>query len=114
MPELDVTVERVQAVAYTIPTDSPESDGTREWDATTFVVVRVHAGGTVGLGYTYGPSSVAHLIESMLAKPVLGEWPMEPHRLHVKLHASLRDAGRAGLPLATVRCRPTAASPGTG
>lgn len=97
MRELDVSIERVEAVAYTIPTDALESDGTREWDSTTLVVVHVHAGGAVGLGYTYGPSWVAHLIESMLASPVCGESPMEPHRLHIKLRASLRDAGQAGL-----------------
>ncbi len=61
MRDLEVSVNRVEAVAYTIPTDALESDGTREWDSTTFLVVHVHAGGEVGLGYTYGPSSVAHL-----------------------------------------------------
>ena len=28
-------VERIEAAAYTIPTDAPESDGTLEWDSTT-------------------------------------------------------------------------------
>lgn len=97
MSQPEVKIERVQAAAYTIPTDAAESDGTKEWDSTTFVVVHVHAGGEVGLGYTYGPSSVAHLVESMLSGPVCGESAMEPHRIHVKLRASLRDAGQAGL-----------------
>ena len=97
MRDLEVSVERVEAVAYTIPTDALESDGTKEWDSTTFVVVHVHAGGEVGLGYTYGPSSVAHLVVSMLADSVCGESALEPHRIHAKLRASLRDAGQAGL-----------------
>ena len=97
MRDLEVSVDRVEAVAYTVPTDALESDGTREWDSTTFVVVHVHAGGEVGLGYTYGPSSVAHLVVSMLADSVCGESALEPHRIHAKLRALLRDAGQAGL-----------------
>ncbi len=97
MPKPDVEVERVEAAAYTIPTDSPESDGTKEWDSTTLVVVHVHAGGEVGLGYTYGPSSAAHVVTTMLADAVRGASPMEPQRIQRRLRASLRDAGQAGL-----------------
>ena len=37
---------KATARAYTVPTERPESDGTLEWDSTTIVVVRVHAGPT--------------------------------------------------------------------
>ncbi len=97
MPELDATVERLEAAAYTIPTDRPESDGTKEWDSSTIVVVHAHGGGEVGLGYTYGPSTVAHLIESMLADSVTGSSALTPQRVHRRLRAGLRDAGQAGL-----------------
>ena len=93
----EARIERVEAAAYTIPTDSPESDGTKEWDSTTLVVVHVHGGGEVGLGYTYGPAAAAHVVSSMMADAVCGESAMEPHRIHLKLRASLRDAGQAGL-----------------
>jgi hypothetical protein len=43
-------VERVSAAAYTVPTDSPEADGTFAWTSTTFVVVEAHGGGKIGLG----------------------------------------------------------------
>lgn len=43
----------VAVSAYRIPTDTPEADGTLEWDATTLVVVHVKAAGRIGLGYTY-------------------------------------------------------------
>ncbi|OOK67713.1 mandelate racemase/muconate lactonizing enzyme-like domain protein [Mycobacterium kansasii] len=39
-----IPVESVEASAYTIPTDAPESDGTLAWDSTTFVLVSVRAG----------------------------------------------------------------------
>lgn len=97
MPEADVKIERLEAAAYTIPTDSPESDGTKAWDSTTLVVVHAHGGGEVGLGYTYGPSSVAHLVMTMLAETVSGQPALEPHRAHVELRAGLRDAGQAGM-----------------
>jgi L-alanine-DL-glutamate epimerase-like enolase superfamily enzyme len=97
MPELDVKIDGLEATAYTIPTDSPESDGTKQWDSTTWVVVHAHAGGEVGLGYTYGPSSAAHLIASMLADSARGESALAPQRVNRKLRAALRDAGQAGL-----------------
>ncbi len=38
-------VDRVRVDTFTIPTDSPESDGTIEWNSTTMVLVEVSAGG---------------------------------------------------------------------
>ena len=37
-------VEKLGVSAYTIPTESPESDGTYDWNATTIVVVEVESG----------------------------------------------------------------------
>jgi hypothetical protein len=36
---IGVRIEKVEASAYTIPTDQPEADGTMHWDSTTLVVV---------------------------------------------------------------------------
>ena len=41
----DPRIERLDAAAYTIPTDSPESDGTLAWDSTTLVVVEATSAG---------------------------------------------------------------------
>ena len=65
-------VDRLDAFARTIPTDEPESDGTLEWDSTTIVVVQVHAGDAVGLGYTYTHDAAVRLIEDKLAPAVHG------------------------------------------
>ena len=35
----------IKTSSYKIPTHSPESDGTIEWDATTMVLVLISAGG---------------------------------------------------------------------
>jgi hypothetical protein len=46
-------IDGIEAEARTIATDGPESDGTLEWQETTIVLARVHAGGETGVGYTY-------------------------------------------------------------
>ena len=53
-------IARVEASAYTVPTDRPESDGTFEWTSTTMVLAEVSACGASGLGYSYtGTAAVA-------------------------------------------------------
>ena len=61
-------VTALRAVAYKIPTDAPEADGTFAWEATTLVLVEVEGGGRTGLGYTYTDASAATLIGTTLAK----------------------------------------------
>jgi len=68
----DVSIRRLEVSVYTVPTDSPESDGTLDWDSTTLILVRAFAGDEVGLGYTYGENSTAVLIHNLLAKIVEG------------------------------------------
>jgi len=91
------TVDRLEAAAYTIPTDRPESDGTFAWDATTIVVVHVRAGDHWGLGYTYGPACTAELVVAMLRDVVVGADPMAPQRLSARIRSALRNAGQPGI-----------------
>src|SRR6059058_3308763 len=65
-----VPIQHVEVSAFTIPTSSPESDGTLEWDKTTIVIVQASAGGREGIGYTYADEATAKLISSRLAKTV--------------------------------------------
>lgn len=58
-PDGGPTIEQLEIAAYRIPTDAPESDGTLEWDSTSLVLVEVHAGGAVGLGYSYTHEAAA-------------------------------------------------------
>jgi L-alanine-DL-glutamate epimerase-like enolase superfamily enzyme len=93
-----VTVERLEVSARTIPTDEPESDGTLEWDSTTIVVVQAHAGGAIGLGYTYTHDAAARLIEDKLAPAVRGIDPTKDtsHAWH-EMGDLLRNVGRPGM-----------------
>jgi L-alanine-DL-glutamate epimerase-like enolase superfamily enzyme len=89
-------IERIDAAAYTVPTDAPESDGTLAWDATT-IVVHAHAGGRTGLGYTYGPAAIAGVISGMLAGVVRRRDALAPQAAAAAMRAALRNAGQAGM-----------------
>jgi L-alanine-DL-glutamate epimerase-like enolase superfamily enzyme len=97
IPNLDVAVDRLEASAYVIPTDGPESDGTLEWDSTTIVVVEVEGGGERGLGYTYGDASVGALIESKLAGVVEGADAHAPPAAWASMQAAIRNVGQPGV-----------------
>jgi L-alanine-DL-glutamate epimerase-like enolase superfamily enzyme len=92
-----ISVERIEVSAYTVPTDSPESDGTLQWDSTTLVLVEAIGGGKRGLGYTYGDLSVGTFIESKLAETVRGEDAMSPPAAWSAMQGAIRNAGRPGV-----------------
>ena len=90
-------IERVEARAYTIPTDAPEADGTFAWKETTIIVVEATGGGKTGLGYTYSHKSVAGLITSVLADAVRGTDPLDVPAAHGALVGKVRNIGSRGL-----------------
>src|SRR4051794_17279206 len=87
----------MRALAFEIPTDEPESDGTLEWDSTTIVVVEVDARGETGLGYSYADAAAVQLIESKLAPLLEGHDPMSPPATWMRMRAALRNVGQQGL-----------------
>ncbi|MGY4101463.1 enolase C-terminal domain-like protein [Nocardia sp. R16R-3T] len=93
----DVTVERIDACAYTIPTDAPEADGTLSWDSTTMVVVRAQGGGRTGLGWTYGPAVCARFINDQLARIVRGADAMNVAGVFDRMVTQTRNFGRPGV-----------------
>ncbi|MDT0609276.1 enolase C-terminal domain-like protein [Streptomyces lancefieldiae] len=96
----ECTVDALDVHAFEVPTDGPdgrEQDGTLEWDSTTLVLVRVHAGGRTGLGYTYGDVSVASFVHSVLAPVITGGPVSSPSALWERMGARMRNAGRPGV-----------------
>src|SRR5919107_835676 len=93
----EVAVERLEVSAYTVPTDSLESDGTLKWDSTTMVLVEATGGGERGLGYTYGDVSVGTFVESKLAGVVEGTEAMSPPAAWAAMQRAIRNAGRPGV-----------------
>jgi L-alanine-DL-glutamate epimerase-like enolase superfamily enzyme len=90
-------LEQIDVQALTVPTDSPESDGTLEWTATTLVLVQVAAGGCQGLGYTYADTATASLIRDTLTGFVQGMDAMSPPAVYVKMWRGIRNLGRPGV-----------------
>ncbi|MEX0741861.1 MAG: hypothetical protein WD079_03630, partial [Phycisphaeraceae bacterium] len=90
-------IERVEVSAYEIPTEAPEADGTLEWDSTTLVVVKAHAGGHAGIGYTYAGSAAASLVRDVLARVVRGRDAMNVGESWAAMVRSIRNIGRPGV-----------------
>jgi len=83
--------------AFKIPTDSPESDGTLEWDATTLVLVEAQAAGKTGIGYSYADSATATLIHDKLLDVVRGRDAMAVPAHWMSMVRAIRNLGRPGI-----------------
>lgn len=92
-----VTVDALDVLAYEIPTDQPESDGTLQWTSTTIVVVLVEAAGRRGLGYTYSDAAAARLIEDKLAGVVSGADALSVPASWWRMHREVRNLGHSAL-----------------
>jgi L-alanine-DL-glutamate epimerase-like enolase superfamily enzyme len=90
-------IDRVSVSAFTVPTETPESDGTLEWNATTIVVVNVSAGGREGLGYSYADVAAAHLIEDLLAPKIIGTDALAIGSASQIMCRAIRNLGRPGI-----------------
>ncbi len=100
-------VESIDVHGFTLPTDGPdgvEQDGTATWESTTMILVRAHAAGVTGIGYTYGDVSVARFVESKLASVVTGADALTPAMTWETMFAAIRNAGRPGVGAMAVSC----------
>lgn len=97
MTRSETAIERLCVSAYTIPTDSPESDGTLRWDSTTIVLVEVEAGGERGIGYSYTHASAAALIAEHLRDVIRGRDAMAVGACSEAMVHSCRNLGRSGV-----------------
>src|SRR5881227_108096 len=96
-PVDSVVIEDLRVSAYTIPTETPEADGTYEWDSTTIVIAEVTAGGKQGLGYTYADTATAKLIDDKLKEVVTSNDAMSVHATWLAMLRSIRNLGRPGI-----------------
>lgn len=94
-PEAAVTC--LDTAAYTVPTDAPEADGTFAWDSTTLVLVRIHAGGKTGMGWTYAPEACAGLVAGTLGPAVTGLDVFDIPGAAEAMARTIRNIGRTGL-----------------
>lgn len=92
-----VPIRSLEAAAYRVPTASPESDGTLEWDATGLVTVHVEGGGERGFGYGYADPAAGPLIEGTLAPLVAGRDALAVRGAWDAMWHGTRNAGNPGL-----------------
>jgi L-alanine-DL-glutamate epimerase-like enolase superfamily enzyme len=100
-------IDTLRASAYTIPTSSPEADGTLAWDSTTLVLVEVSSGDVTGTGWTYGSPACATVAEHDLAPVVRGRDAMDVGGSWNAMQVALRNIGRpgvAGMAMSAVDC----------
>lgn len=90
------TVDRLEVTVCTVPTDTPESDGTLTWDSTTIVIVQAHGHGRTGLGFTYGPAGIASIIDGELAGVVCGRPILDVPATWGAMRAAVRNFGGVG------------------
>jgi L-alanine-DL-glutamate epimerase-like enolase superfamily enzyme len=83
--------------AFSIPTATPESDGTLEWKATTLVLVEIEGGGKTGTGFTYADTATAKLICDTLAGIVTGQSAFAIGDCWNAMVAGIRNLGRPGI-----------------
>src|SRR5947209_5025403 len=90
-------IKRIRTMIYEIPTDSPESDGTFEWNKTTLIIVEIEANNEKGIGYTYGHRSISEVIQNPFAKLLENSNPMDIPLLWDKLLNAARNMGSRGI-----------------
>ena len=87
---------------YTVPTDSPEADGTFEWSSTSMVLVQLECGTVRAAGYTYADRGTAVIAHKLLDEFVIGSDP----RLHAatlqKMLRAIRNLGETGVAMMAV------------
>jgi L-alanine-DL-glutamate epimerase-like enolase superfamily enzyme len=87
----------MEVSAFTVPTETPESDGTFTWSETTLVLVRVSACGAAGLGYSFADVATATLIDSHLKKEILGRNALDISEIWTAMVRAIRNLGRPGI-----------------
>ena len=93
-----MNLTQLRASAYTVPTETPEADGTIAWKSTSMVLVEAQSEDeTVGLGYSYAAPAAARFVEEELAPLVSG------HPVHAigaaweRMVNAVRNIGRPGI-----------------
>ncbi len=90
-------VRRLDVSCYTIPTESPEADGTYAWDKTTIVIVEAEAEDVRGLGYSYADTATGTLIRDLLARIAAGHDAMDVPAAWAAMVHAIRNLGRPGI-----------------
>jgi L-alanine-DL-glutamate epimerase-like enolase superfamily enzyme len=87
---------------YTIPTDSPESDGTFDWTSTSMVLVQLECGAIRAFGYTYADHGTAAIADKLLKETVIGSDPYFHAATLQQMLRTIRNLGETGAAMMAV------------
>lgn len=90
-------IRSIKTSVYKVPTNSPESDGTIEWDETTLVLVAITAEGQTGIGFSYGHEAMSLVIQNTFAPLLKNGDPMNVTLLWEKMIEASRNMGSRGI-----------------
>jgi L-alanine-DL-glutamate epimerase-like enolase superfamily enzyme len=90
-------IEDLRVSAFTVPTETPEEDGTIAWNSTTLVLVEVDAGDKTGVGYTYASRAAGLVISDLLRGIAIGRDVMGVRSIWDAMGAAVRNIGRPGI-----------------
>jgi L-alanine-DL-glutamate epimerase-like enolase superfamily enzyme len=82
---------------YTVPTDSPEADGTFAWTSTSMVLVQLESGTVRALGYTYADRGTAVIAQKLLDELVIGSDPHLHPATRQRMLRAIRNMGETGV-----------------
>lgn len=94
---MNENIQCLEASAFTIPTELPDSDGTAEWSATTLILVRLGAGGISALGYSYSHEACVPIIKKTLFPLLSGKSPFALRAHWTGMNLAVRNFGREGV-----------------
>ena len=95
-------LKAIYVSAYTIPTASPEADGTIEWNSTTLILVEVAAADKRGIGYTYASQSAAVVINKVLKKILVNKNALDIPALNDEMIKAIRNDGQSGIAMMAI------------
>ena len=95
--ESSPVIAGVETAVYTVPTDTPEADGTLAWDQTSLVLVTVRGGGETGIGWSYASGAAKVVVDSALRPVVAGRAALDIQALAEDMSRALRNIGRPGI-----------------
>jgi L-alanine-DL-glutamate epimerase-like enolase superfamily enzyme len=87
----------VKVSAFTIPTETPEADGTLSWNETTLVISEISAADKTGLGYTYGHKAIGSVAETLEAQCLKQQSAFDKPGLHASMRRQVRNHGSRGI-----------------
>ena len=94
----DLDVVALDATVYTVPLETPEADGTLQWDHTSYLVVEPRLrNGLTGLGYAVGSPACRAVVDEVLQGAVRDRDVRDVGACWSAMVRAIRNLGRPGI-----------------